>query len=85
MDFRQLNTLKLSFLNADKIERGFLDCDIFKQLFRKAVKNWDIDLEKIVLQHLIDEDGFASFKKLSQLVDMYHHYPLIVKKDRNFS
>lgn len=75
----------MAFLKADKIERGFLDKDTFKALCRKSLRNWDTDVENILLDYLIDSDGFASYKKLSRFVDLYHHYPLIIKKDRNFS
>ena len=97
IDFRQMNSLKLGFLRADKEHHHALPVDEFRKIFRATMKeHCDSQIEYKVL-HLITVSGFlanilqdADGKRvelvpLNRLVDFYHYFPYFVKKDRNLS
>ena len=86
VDPRQLAFMKIAFGKFDHASTGKLNRSQFLQVYRSSLKFHmeDTELFEAIFKYVSDNEE-AIFDRVNDLVDAYHYYPLIVKKDKNHS
>lgn len=92
VDSRQLALLKVGFVKNDNEGRGSIRLSRFRQVFTTIMKQThheDQEIFDIVMRYVsagseepVKEIGF---ERLNLLIEAFHFYPLIIKRDKNMS
>lgn len=90
-DHRILYMLRETLIKNSKEQHSeIITVDDFRTTWRRLLKQEHLDtnahLELKILSNLVDSSGnYIDIKKFSNIVDLIEFYPLVVKKDKNFS
>ena len=85
IDYLQLNNLRIIFLNVDKQEKGSISLSHFKELHHQVTKGlWHKECLNALL-NVITVGDVVIFENFNKLIDLFHYYPFVYKRDKNMS
>jgi uncharacterized protein YdeI (YjbR/CyaY-like superfamily) len=91
VDSRQLAFLKVGFVKNDKDSKGTLKIVKFRNVFNTIMKQThqdDQEIFDIIINYVSRGEESATevnFERLNILIEAFHFYPLIIKRDKNVS
>ena len=79
IEYRQLDILRVRFLQSIQESAGLIKEADFRDLFRCVVRDTSLELEQKLIESISEQKGTINYYKLCEIINLYQYHFFRVK------